>query len=84
MQMSSALVGLCGAIHVPRGVCKLNVSDLSKYRASDGDGCESARNGPGCRFRPPAAPAIGGKLTTRGGLHGRQRVRVMSKNPSCA
>ena len=84
MQMSSALVGLCGAIHVPRDVCKLNVSDLGKYRASDGDGCESPRSGPGCRFRPPAAPAIGGNPTACGGLHGRQRVKVMSRRLTCA
>ena len=37
-------------------VCNLNVSDLSKYRANDGDGCESARSGQVVDFGRPRRP----------------------------
>ena len=42
-----------------------------------GEGCESARNAQVVDSRPPAATAIGGNPTTRGGLHGRWRVKVI-------
>jgi hypothetical protein len=44
-----------------------------------GEGCESARNAQVVDFGPAAVTAIGGNPTTCGGLHGRRRVKVMSR-----